>query len=156
MLAGENAAFWRVYSKPFCLFYSTAVVTKARETIEPEVMTQIVTKAKEMGRLTTCKETFYNFFFSSIRISDVLMSCFSSSVSVHTKNQLLKILKIISWSFSDLKMSWYDFLVRAEDYVWMTWLWDFKWLASMPTPNLANALSQPNFSENTHSFEKGP
>lgn len=43
-------------------------MTKARETIEPEVMTQIVTKAKEMGRLTTCKETFYNFFFSSIGI----------------------------------------------------------------------------------------
>lgn len=41
-----------MYSKPF-LFDSTAVVTKARETIEPEVMTQIVTKAKEMGRLTS-------------------------------------------------------------------------------------------------------
>lgn len=35
------------------LSLATAVVTKARDTIEPEVMTQIVTKAKEMGKLTT-------------------------------------------------------------------------------------------------------
>lgn len=52
-LAGENSAFLKGVFKAFFVFYSTAVVTKARETIEPEVMTQIVTKAKEMGRLTT-------------------------------------------------------------------------------------------------------
>lgn len=50
------------------VFYSTAVVTKARETIEPEVMTQIVTKAKEMGKLTTWwnvtrRDISFHFFF---------------------------------------------------------------------------------------------
>lgn len=47
------------------LSLTTAVVTKARDTIEPEVMTQIVTKAKEMGKLTiwwiVLKKIFYIF-----------------------------------------------------------------------------------------------
>lgn len=44
------------------LSLATAVVTKARDTIEPEVMTQIVTKAKEMGKLTTWWIVFKKFF----------------------------------------------------------------------------------------------
>lgn len=36
----------------FCVSCSAAVVTKARDAIEPVLMTQIVTKAKEMGKFT--------------------------------------------------------------------------------------------------------
>lgn len=38
---------------------AAAVVTKARDAIEPVVMTQIVTKAKEMGKFTALKSIDY-------------------------------------------------------------------------------------------------
>lgn len=53
MLAEENPAVFEECAQWLFLSLATAVVTKARDTIEPEVMTQIVTKAKEMGKLTT-------------------------------------------------------------------------------------------------------
>lgn len=37
------------------MFCAAAVVTKARDTVEPVVMTQIVTKAKEVGKFTASK-----------------------------------------------------------------------------------------------------
>lgn len=41
----------------FCVFCATAVVFKAREAIEPVVMTHVVTKAKDMGECTLWKVT---------------------------------------------------------------------------------------------------
>lgn len=43
-----------VYCNGFCVSCAAAVVTKARDTIEPVVMTQTVTKAKE-GKFTASK-----------------------------------------------------------------------------------------------------
>lgn len=43
----------------FSVSCAAAVVTKARDAIEPVVMTQIVTKAKEMGKFAAPESTDY-------------------------------------------------------------------------------------------------
>lgn len=48
-----NPVFLLIVFNGFSVSCAVAVVTKARDAIEPAVMTQIVTKAKEMGKLTT-------------------------------------------------------------------------------------------------------
>lgn len=48
----SDPPFLCLCSLGFCVSRAVAVVTKARDAIEPVVMTQVVTKAKEMGRRT--------------------------------------------------------------------------------------------------------
>lgn len=43
----------------FCVSCAATVVAKARDSIEPVVMTQIVTKAKDMGKLRAAKSVDY-------------------------------------------------------------------------------------------------
>lgn len=49
------------------LSFSATVVTKARDAIEPLVMTQIVTKAREVGKFVASELVYY--IFTSLYLS---------------------------------------------------------------------------------------
>lgn len=66
--------FLNVVVNSFCVSCSTAVLSKAGDVIEPQVMTQIVTKAKEMGK-DTASQLPRNLICLHFDLTSVLFLC---------------------------------------------------------------------------------